>query len=51
MTESPKKLAREATTGESSRTYPLALTGVTGLIGAFVVVLLAVVLIVYYVVK
>ena len=48
MSESPKEMAREATTGESSRTYPLALTGVTLAVAAIVVVILAAALIVYY---
>ena len=50
MTESPKDMAREASTGESSRTYPLALTGVTVAVGAIVAVILAAALIVYYVI-
>lgn len=48
MTESPKKLAREATTGESSRTYPLAAAGVSVIVGAIVVVILVAALLVYY---
>ena len=51
MSESPKDMAREATTGESSRTYPLALTGVVIVVAAVVAVVLGAVLIVYYVVR
>lgn len=48
MTESPKKLAREATTGESSRTYPLVATGVALAVAAVVAVILLAALLVYY---
>jgi hypothetical protein len=50
MTESPKEMAREAQTGESSRTYPLALTGVTLAVTAVVAVILLAALLVYYLV-
>ena len=48
MTETPKDLVEEAERGRSERTPWIALTGVTIGIGAFVAVLVAVVLIVYF---
>ena len=48
MTESPRDLAREAESGRSERTPWLALTGVTLVVGALVLVILAVALIVYF---
>lgn len=50
VTENPKGLAEEATTGRSERTPALALTGVTIVVGALVAVIVAAALIVYYVV-
>jgi hypothetical protein len=50
MTENPKDLAEEVQRGRSERTPLLALTGVTIGVGAFVTVLIVVVLIVYFVV-
>jgi hypothetical protein len=49
MTESPKDLVREAERGRSERTPWLALTGVTLAVGAFVAVVIAAALIVYFV--
>jgi hypothetical protein len=49
MTESPKDLAKEAHSGRSDRTPAIALTGVTIGVGAFVAVVIAVALILYYV--
>jgi hypothetical protein len=50
VTEEPKGLAEEATTGRSERTPAIALTGVTIAVGVLVAVILAVALILYYVV-
>jgi hypothetical protein len=50
MTESPKDLVKEVERGQSERTPWLALTGVTLVVGALVVVIVAVALIVYFVV-
>jgi hypothetical protein len=50
MTETPKDLAKEADRGRSERTPWIALTGVTIVVGIFVAVLIAAVLIVYLVV-
>ena len=50
MTESPKDLVEEAQRGRSERTPWLAISGVSMAVGAFVVVALAAVLIVYYVI-
>jgi hypothetical protein len=48
MTETPKDLVEEAQRGRSERTPWLALTGVTLVVGALVVVIVAVALIVYF---
>ena len=48
MTETPKGLVEEAQRGRSERTPWLALTGVTLVVGALVVVIVAVALIVYF---
>jgi hypothetical protein len=48
MTETPRDLLEEAERGKSERTPWLALTGVTLVVGALVVVILAVALIVYF---
>jgi hypothetical protein len=48
MTETPRDLVEEAERGRSERTPWLALTGVTLVVGALVVVILAVALIVYF---
>lgn len=48
MTESPKDLAHEATTGDTSRTPMLALTGVTLIVAVVVAVILVAVFLVYY---
>jgi hypothetical protein len=48
MTETPKDLVDEAQRGRSERTPWLALTGVTLVVGALVVVIVAVALIVYF---
>jgi hypothetical protein len=48
MTETPRDLVEEAQRGKSERTPWLALTGVTLVVGALVVVILAVALIVYF---
>jgi len=48
MTETPKDLVEEAERGRSERTPWLALTGVTLVVGALVVVIVAVALIVYF---
>jgi hypothetical protein len=48
MTETPKDLADEAQRGRSERTPWIALTGVTLIVGAIVVVILVVALLVYY---
>jgi hypothetical protein len=48
MTETPKDLVDEAQRGRSERTPWLALTGVTIVVGALVVVIVAVALIVYF---
>ena len=48
MTESPKDLVDEAQRGRSERTPWLALTGVTIVVGAVVVVIVTVALIVYF---
>jgi hypothetical protein len=50
VTEDPKGLAEEATTGRSERTPVLALTGVTVAVGVLVAVIVAAALILYYVV-
>ena len=50
MTEPVKDLAEETQRGTSERTPWLALTGVTIAVGAFVAVIVAVALILYYVV-
>lgn len=50
MAETPKDLAQEAHDGRSERTPAIALTGVTIGVGAFVAVVIAVALILYYVV-
>ena len=50
MTESPKKLAREAERGSSERTPLIALTGVTMVIAAVVAVLVVVLLLIYFLV-
>jgi hypothetical protein len=50
VTEEPKGLAEEATTGRSERTPAIALTGVTIAVGALVAVIVAAALILYYVV-
>jgi hypothetical protein len=49
MTETPKDLAKEAQRGRSERTPWIALTGVTIVVAAVVVAILAVALIVYFV--
>jgi hypothetical protein len=49
MTETPKDLAKEAQRGRSERTPRIALTGVTIVVAAVVVAILAVALIVYFV--
>jgi hypothetical protein len=46
--EKPKELAAEAGRGRSARTPFIALTGVTLVIGAVVVIVLAAVLLVYF---
>jgi hypothetical protein len=51
MDETPKDLAREAEDGRSARTPAIALTGVTLVVGAFVAILAAIVLVVYFVTK
>jgi hypothetical protein len=48
MTETPRDLVEEAQRGRSERTPWLALTGVTLVVGALVVVIAAVALIVYF---
>jgi hypothetical protein len=48
MTETPRDLLEEAERGKSERTPWPALTGVTLVVGALVVVILAVALIVYF---
>jgi hypothetical protein len=48
MTESPRDLVDEAQRGRSERTPLLALTGVTLVVGAVVVVIMAVALLVYF---
>ena len=48
MTESPKGLVEEAQRGRSERTPWLALTGVTIVAGAVVLVIAAVALLVYF---
>ena len=48
MTESPKGLVEEAQRGRSERTPWLALTGVTIVVGAVVLVIAAVALLVYF---
>jgi hypothetical protein len=48
MTETPRDLLEEAERGKSERTPWVALTGVTLVVGALVVVILAVALIVYF---
>jgi hypothetical protein len=50
MTETPRDLIDEAQRGRSERTPWLALTGVTIVVGALVVAILAVALIVYFLV-
>jgi len=50
MTDTAKDLVREAERGRSERTPWLALTGVTIVVGALVVVIVAVALIAYFVV-
>jgi hypothetical protein len=50
MTESPRELVEEAERGRSERTPWLALTGVTLVVGALVVAILAAALIVYFLV-
>lgn len=50
MTETPKELVKEAQRGRSERTPWIALTGVTIAVGAFVLVVVAAALILYYVV-
>jgi hypothetical protein len=50
VTESPKDLAREATTGDTSRTPFLALTGVTLIVSVVVAVILVAAFLVYYLV-
>jgi len=50
MTETPRDLLDEAQRGRSERTPWLALTGVTIVVGALVVAILAVALIVYFLV-
>jgi hypothetical protein len=49
--ETPKKLAREAERGASDRTPAIALTGVTLVVGAVVVVIAAIALVLYFVFK
>jgi hypothetical protein len=51
MDETPKDLVHEAEAGRSARTPAIALTGVTLVVGAFVGVLIAIVLVVYFVTK
>ena len=51
MTESPKGLAEEATTGRSPRTPLLVHMTAAVVFGGLAVVILAIVLIVFYVVK
>ena len=51
MDESPEKLAREAGRGYSERTPAIALTGVTLVVAAFVVVIVAIALVLYFVFK
>jgi hypothetical protein len=48
MTESPKDMAKETTTGDTSRTPMLALTGVTLAVAALVIVILVAAFLVYY---
>jgi hypothetical protein len=48
VTESPKDLVDEAQRGRSERTPWLALTGVTVVVGAIVVVILVIAFLVYY---
>ena len=48
MTESPKDMAQEATTGDTSRTPMLALTGVTLIVAVIVAVILLASFLVYY---
>jgi hypothetical protein len=50
VSESPKDLAEEAQRGRSERTPWIALSGVTLAVGAFVAVVVAVALVLYYVV-
>ena len=49
MTETPKDLVKEAEGGRSERTPWLALTGVTLVVGALVIAILAIALVVYFV--
>ena len=51
MDETPKDLAREAERGASDRTPALALTGVTLVVGAVVVVIASIALVAYLVFK
>jgi len=48
MTETPNELAKEADRGRSERTPWIALTGVTIAVGAFVLVVVAAALLLYY---
>ena len=48
MTESPKDMARETVTGDTSRTPMLALTGVTLVVSVVVAVILIAAFLVYY---
>jgi hypothetical protein len=48
VTEHPKGLAEEATTGRSERTPALALTGVTIAVGVLVAAIVLVALLLYY---
>jgi len=50
MTDSPRDLVKEAERGRSERTPWLALTGVTLVVGALVVAIVAVALIAYFLV-
>jgi hypothetical protein len=50
MTETPKNLVEEAQRGRSERTPWIALSGVTLVVGAFVGLVIAVALILYFVI-